>query len=158
MLCLGMWLRKTEFNPKLWILVFMYVLSSVLIAVLKKKIDTYNYDFVLNVVNAAALFLLFNKLSFQSKSVNFTAKSCFAIFCIHTGFFANTLWTEFFITETHICNGLGSMLLWTLISVAAMFVGCLAVSVVMRGIFGKEKNWLCGKFPCYEVEKNSLEK
>ena len=105
MLSLGMWLRKTEFNPKAWILIIVYVASSVLIAVLKRKINTYNYDFVLNVVNAAALFLLFNKFSFQSKIINFAAKSCFAIFCIHTGAFANTVWTRFFITETHVCSG-----------------------------------------------------
>ena len=154
MLYLGMWFRRTEFNPNVWTLVLVYIVSSILIAVLKIKIDTYNYDFILTVINAAVLFLLFNKLSFQSKTINFAAKSSFAIFCIHVGVFANTLWKKFFITETHICNGLGRMILWSFISIAFMFVACLVVSIVMRGIFGNTKKWLCSKLPYFELEGN----
>ncbi len=152
MFCLGMWLRKSGYNPKAWILAVVYVASSVLIAILNRKINTYNYDFVLTVVNAVALFLLYNKLTFQCKAVNFAAKSCFAIFCIHIGAFANTLWTKFFITEAHICNGLGRMILWSFISVLAMFSGCLAVSVVMRGIFGRSKDKICNSLPVISFE------
>ncbi|MGN0730494.1 MAG: acyltransferase [Treponema sp.] len=155
MLCFGMWIRKTEINPKTWILMVVYAASSVLIAVMKRKINTYNYDFVLNVLNAAVLFLLFNKMKFQSKAINFTSKSCFAIYCIHTGGFANTLWTKFFIIEEHFSQGIMNAIIWILVCVGTMFGVCLAISFLMRFLFGNVKPKLCEKMPEFCMNSNS---
>lgn len=153
MFCLGMYLRRIGINPKTWILVCIYIVSSFLIVILKRKINTYNYNFVLNVVNAVVLFLLFNKLSFQNRIINFAARSCFSIYCVHTGYFANIIWRKFFITEIHLCNGLGRMLFWTFISITIMFVACLIISIVLRGMFSKIKKRLCTQFLYFYIEK-----
>ena len=157
MLCLGMWLKKTGLNPRAWILLLTYCASSLLIMVLQRKISAYNYDFALVVVQAAALFLLFNKLKFQSRAVNFAAKSCFAIFCIHTGGFANTMWRKFLITSEHFSGGLLVSVLWMVISVGGMFAGCLALSIAMRGVFGRIKSKACGILPTVSITDNQDE-
>lgn len=151
MMCLGMWIKKTAINPPAWFLAAAYIISSILITVLKKIINTYNYDFVLNVLNATVLFLLFNKLKLQSKTVNFASKSCFSIFCIHTGGFANSVWKKFFITEEHFSQGVLHSILWLIICVAIMFFGCLAISIVMRLIFGKIKRRISEKLPSISI-------
>lgn len=113
MLSLGMWLRKNEFNFHPLILAVVYIISFVLIMVLQRfsPISAYNYDFILNVVSAVCLFLLFRKLTITSRAINFCAKSCFAIFCLHTRFFSYELWRKYFVTPEHICSGLGIFIL-----------------------------------------------
>ena len=43
--------------------------------------------------------------NFLKSLINYLAKSCFPIFCIHTGAFANTIWRRYFITLNHFSNG-----------------------------------------------------
>ena len=152
MLSLGMWIRKIDFNPSTWKLLLVYLLSSLAIFICQKKISAYGYDFIFNVTSAASLFLLFKKLTIQNKAINFASKSCFAIFCLHTGVFANTIWKKYFITSEHIQNGLGLCILWTFVSVAFMFVICLLISFTMRGLFSKIKDLALKRLPVLSIE------
>lgn len=152
MLSLGMWIRKTDFSSAIWKLLLTYAVSSLAIFICQKKISAYNYDFIFNVTAATSIFLLFNKFKFQNKVINFASKSCFAIFCIHTSAFANTIWRQYFITKEHIQNGTSLAVLWMLISVSVMFCSCLAISFIMRGIFCKVKFFIANKLSTVEIE------
>ena len=148
MLSLGMWLRKRNFNPKAYILFGLYIGSSLIMTFLIKRLPSlYNYCSIFTVITAVCLFLLFNKLKIQNNFLNYCSKSCFAIFCIHTSGFANTLWKKYLITEEHFTAGFVNTILWTFISVIAMFVACLVLSLVCRLFFGKIKEKICGALP-----------
>ena len=148
MFSLGMWLRKREINLSAVMLLAVYVASSLIMTLLIKRLPSlYNYCSVFTVITAVCLFLLFNKLKIQNKALNFCSKSCFAIFCIHTGGFANTLWKKYFITEEHFTNDFVNTLFWTFVSVIVMFVMCLALSILCRLIFGKIKEKICAVLP-----------
>ena len=145
MLSLGMWLRKRNVNPAAYILFGLYISSSLIMTVLIKRLPSlYNYCSIFTVITAVCLFLLFNKLKIQNKALNFCSKSCFAIFCIHTGGFANTLWKKYLITEGHFTSGFANTIAWTFVSVTVMFVACLALSILCRLLFGKIKEKICG--------------
>ena len=147
-LSLGMWIRKRNIQVKTYYLLSTYFLSSLFLTMgIKNLPSLYNYCSVLTVVNAICLFLLFQKFHFQNAFVNYASKSCFAIFCIHTSGFFNGLWRQYFITEEHFSSGLSSTMFWTLVSVVGMFFFCLLLSIVMRLVFGKPKDYVCGKFP-----------
>lgn len=152
MLCLGMWIRKTEFNPKTWILLLVYCVSSICIWILENRAFALNYDFIFNVLAAVSLFLLFNKITIQNNIINFAAKSCFAIFCIHTGQFANTIWKNFLIQPEHFENGIVLSVSWMLLCVFAMFFTCLAISIICRCIFGKIKGFIVDRFSVLIVD------
>lgn len=151
---LGMWIRKRNIQVKTFALWAIYLVSSLILTIgIKKFPSLYNYCSVLTVVNAICLFLLFLKIDFQSKDINYAAKSCFAIFCIHTRGFAAELWRQYFVTEEHLSSGLVTTLLWTFISIFAMFFSCLILSIIMRFVFGKLKDTICGKLPVVNCEE-----
>lgn len=152
---IGMYLRKTSFSFRKKNLVLIFILSSLIIAIVSQKYSCFlNYCCVFNVINAAAIFLFFNQLHFQNKAINFMAKSVFPIFCIHTSSYAILFWKKYFITENHISSSFGSLLLWTLISVISMFLFSLIVDIVVKLIFGKAKKILLKKLPVlYTIAK-----
>lgn len=151
MLILGMWFRKVEFNPNSLILIIIYFISSIIIFLFQGIINTYHYDFIFNVTAASCLFLLFKKMSLQKKGINFASKSCFAIFCIHTGSFANTIWKQYFITSEHFQYGILKCILYMFISTFGMFAFSLLISLFMRGLFGNIKNRIAKQFPIIEI-------
>jgi len=145
-LSLGMWIRKRDIQFKTYILITIYLISSLILTFgISKLPSLYNYCSVLTVLNAVCLFMLFQKIHIQNSTINFASKSCFAIFCIHTGGFANGLWRKYLIIEEHFSDGLGSTLLWMAVSVLTMFFGCFSLSFLMRLVFGKIKDFVCGK-------------
>ena len=148
MLSLGMWLRKRKFAPKANMLLGFYIGSSLIMTLLIKMLPSlYNYCSIFTVITAVCIFLLFNKMKMQNRALNFCSKSCFAIFCIHTGGFANTLWKKYLITEGHFTTGFANTLFWAFVSVIAMFFACLVLSVLCRLFFGKIKEKICGALP-----------
>ena len=152
-LSIGMWIRKREIQIKTSILLCIYITSSLLLTIgIYKLPSLYNYCSCLTVVNAMCLFLLFQKIRIQNIFINYAAKSCFAIFCIHVGGFANGLWKQYMITEEHLSYGVFTTLWWTALSVGVMFFGCLLLSIIMRIIFGKVKDLLCKKMPVIYIE------
>lgn len=147
-LSLGMWIRKREKQYKAYILLSGYLISSLILTIgISKLPSLYNYCSLLTVINAVCLFMLFQKIHIQNSAINYASKSCFAIFCIHTSGFANGLWRQYLITEEHLSGGIFTTLHWTFISVSVMFFGCLLLSVLMRLIFSKIKDVICGKLP-----------
>ena len=140
MLCLGMWLRKTEFTLKNWILLIIYISSCIMIFLFSKRDFAFNYDLIFNVLAAVSLFLLFSKMTINSKCINFLSRSCFSIYCIHVGEFALFTWRKYFIKAEHFSNGIIISILWMLFSVLVMYSACLLISIIMRGIFCKIKN------------------
>lgn len=145
----GMYLRRAKVNPKSWKLLLGYCGSAVIMmAGVSRFPSLYNYCSVFTVVSAVCLFLLFNKLEFQNKAVNFVSKSVFAIFCMHVSSVANAFWRKFFITSEHITNVWGGVfVLWVLISVASMFLICLLIDIVIRCTFGIFEKKFCSKCP-----------
>ncbi len=153
MLSLGMWLRKRQLSVPTWILISIYVISSLIMTIYIAKCPSlYNYCSIFTVITAVCVFLLFCKLDFQNTTINYCARSCFAIFCIHTGGFANELWRQHLITDAHLSGGILVTLLWTLISVGVMFLACLLFSVLMRNLFGKLKDKIYTKLPIVNCE------
>lgn len=145
---IGMYLRRAKINPKTWKLLFGYCGSAVIMtAGVFQMPSLYNYCSVFTVISAICLFLLFNKLEFQSKAVNFVSKSVFAIFCMHVSSVANVFWKKFFITSEHISNRGGVLLLWVFISVFSMFLLCLLIDIAIRFTFGIFEKKLCSKCP-----------
>jgi len=152
MLSLGMWLRKSQLTVPTWILLCMYLISSLIMTIFIAKLPSlYNYCSIFTVITAVCLFLLFCKLDFQNTAINYCAKSCFAIFCIHTGAFANALWHKI-ITEEHFANGALQTLIWMFVCVGVMFLCCMALSIVMRVMFGKLKDRICNFLPIFKSE------
>lgn len=148
MLSLGMWLRKKSLNPSMYILIIFYLLTSLIMTFLVKHLSSiYNYCSILTVINAVLLFLIFHKLKIENRFINFCSKSCFAIFCIHTSGFSNSLWRKYFITYEHFSNGLALTILWTFVSVFSMFMFCLIFSFFFRLLFDKLKNKIISKMP-----------
>ena len=107
-LIVGMYLRRTSFNPKSWILFCVYFIGSFIMTVFVHKLPSlYGYCSIFTFINAVCLFLLFNKLNIQNKVINYISKSVFAIFCIHTLPIANALWRKI-ITTKHLYKGRGA--------------------------------------------------
>lgn len=149
MLSLGMWIRKRQLNISTSLLIVIYIISSLIMTVCIAKMPSlYNYCSIFTVITAVCIFLLFSKIKFKNQVINFCAKSSFAIFCIHTGEFANRIWRNI-ITEKFFANGVFQTIFWMLICVGLMFLFCLLISIVMRLIFGKLKSFFVGIFPVY---------
>lgn len=152
-LSIGMWIRKRQLNIKSVLLLLVFVLSSLVITMgIQKMPSLYNYCSFLTVLNAICLFMLFQKISIQSRIINYAAKSCFAIFCIHVMEYANGLWRQYFITEEHLSKGTTPTIFWTIVSVTVMFFCCLMLGILMRFVLGKIKEKCCNKLPvvyCY---------
>ena len=147
-LSLGMWIRKREIQFNAYLLLIIYLISNLILTFGNAILPSlYNYCSVLTVINAVCLFMLFQKIYIQNTVINYVSKSCFAIFCIHTSGFANELWRQYFITEEHMTGGVFTTLVWTVISVVTMFMGCLLLSILMRFVFGQVKDLVCGKLP-----------
>lgn len=145
---IGMYLRRSNLNPKIGLLITGYLISVVIMTFGIFKITSlYNYCSIFTVISATCLFLLFNKLSIQSKLINFISKSVFAIFCIHTLPLTNSLWVKYFITPEHISMSTGKMVIWTFISIIIMFLFCLIIDIFVRYTFGLLKNKICSKCP-----------
>lgn len=154
-LCIGIYLRKLEQNGwkiKWYWLLGVFVLIAVVFAFVADRIPSVDaYCNIAVVLMAVCFFLLFKKMNFKSKVLNYFSKSTFAIFCIHTGsFFNNTVWKKIINYE----NLNGNVLLFvgcSLLYVLEMFALCLALSIVMRAAFGRVKNAVCNKMPVVEV-------
>lgn len=151
-LSIGMYLRKTEWSTKWWIILAFYILAAICTAVLLPKVPSVDaYCNIAVVLMAVCFFLLFKKINIQSKVLNFVSKSTFAIFCIHTGsFFNNTVWKKI-INYGNITGNALTTTLWSLLYPLEMFMLCLAISIVMRMTFGRIKDAVCGKMPVIGV-------
>lgn len=146
-LIIGIYLARHQINVKTKILLPIFFTSSILMTILAKKIPSvYNYDSFFTIINAVCLFLIFNNFSLKNKPINFISKSMFAVYCIHTSFIPMTLWRHI-ITQDNIGQGIGKMIFWTLICIATMFLACLILDFLFRGIFYKIKNSILGRLP-----------
>ncbi|MBD5403058.1 acyltransferase [bacterium] len=145
----GMYLRRAKINPKRWKLLLGYFGSTaIMTAGVYQMPSLYNYCSVFTVISAICLFLLFNRLEFQNRAVNFVSKSVFAIFCMHVSSVAKVFWRKFFITSEHITNVWGGVLvLWVFVSVVSMFLLCLLIDIAIRFTFGHFGKRLCSKCP-----------
>lgn len=147
-LCIGMYLRKTEWSAKWYLLLSLYVLIALCTAFLLPKIPSVDaYCNIAVVVMAVCFFLLFKKIKIQSRALNFISKSTFSIFCIHTGVFFNSIVWKKIINYGNITDNALTTTLWSLVYPLEMFLLCLALSIVMRVTFGKIKDVVCGKMP-----------
>ena len=78
MMIIGMYIRRNNIKGNKFILLFLYLMSSLIMTLLVKKFSSlYNYCSIFTVINAICLFLLFNKLDFSSKIINYISKSVF---------------------------------------------------------------------------------
>lgn len=145
---IGMYLRRARIDPRTGKLLLGYVGSAIIMtAGVSQMPSLYNYCSVFTVISAVCLFLLFNKLEFQSKAVNFVSKSVFAIFCMHISFVAKVFWRKFFITSEHVGRWGGVFILWVFLSVVSMFLLCLLIDIAMRFTFGILERKLCSRCP-----------
>lgn len=147
-LTIGIYLRRNNIRGNTSLLILVYVVSSLLMTLFIHKVPSlYNYCSVFNVINGICLFLLFNKLNFKNNFVNFTSKSVFAIFCIHTHYSINLLWKKHFILPEYIGENVGKMIICMIVCVAVMFVFCLVIDIIVRYTVNLVKNKILSKMP-----------
>ena len=147
-LIIGFYLRRNNINGNTFLLIIIYVLSSIIMTLFIHKLPSlYNYCSVFTVVNAICLFLLFNKLNFNNKIVNYISKSVFAIYCIHTHYSINLLWKKYLILPKFVGGGISEMLICMIISVVVMFVFCLVIDIIVRYTINLIKDKLLTKMP-----------
>lgn len=147
-LLIGIYIRRNEVKINTFVLLCIYLVSSIVMTLFIHKFSSlYNYCSIFTVINAVCLFLLFNKLNFVSKTVNFVSKSVFPIYCIHVGFSVNELWKKYFIRPEYIEGSIINMLICTLVSVLVMFLVCLIVDIIVRYTINIAKNKLLTKLP-----------
>ena len=147
-LLIGVYIRRNEVKINTFVLLCVYLVSSIIMTLFVHKFSSlYDYCSVFTVINAICLFLLFNKLSFVSKTVNFVSKSVFPIYCIHVGFSANELWKNILIRPEYIEGGIVNMLICAIISVTLMFLACLVVDIIVRYTINITKNKILNRLP-----------
>lgn len=150
MLSLGMWLRKRQFALPSWVLIAGYLSSSLIMTFSFEIIQSfYYYCSIFTVISAVCLFLLFCKFKFQNNLVNYCAKSCFAIFVIHTSSFAIEIWRH--LIGEYYFSRCPSTLYWMLVCVGGMFFSCMIISLLMRLFFGKVKSLFLSCLPVLAV-------
>lgn len=89
-----------------------------------------NYDSVFIVLQAALTVSLFTRLRFQSRIVNFTAKSVFGVYLLHFHVLPVVCRA---ISMERICGArLPNMAVWTAIAVGGTFVICAALDRLLR--------------------------
>lgn len=147
-LLIGIYIRRNEVKINTFVLICIYLVSSIVMTLFVHKFSSlYNYCSIFTVINAVCLFLLFNKLNFVSKTVNFISKSVFPIYCIHVGFSVNELWKKYLIRPEYIKGGIVNMLICTILSVTLMFLACLIVDIIVRYTINIIKNKLLNRLP-----------
>ena len=156
-LIIGFYLRRNNINGNALFLITTYTISSLLMTFFIHKLPSlYNYCSVFTVVNAICLFLLFNKLNFNNKIVNYISKSIFAIYCIHTRYSINLLWKKYLILPKFVWGGgISEMLICMIISVVVMFLICLIIDIIVRYTVNLLKDKFLTKMPVlFDISKN----
>lgn len=147
-LIIGFYLRRNNINGNPLFLIIIYAISSLLMTLFIHKLPSlYNYCSVFTVVDAICLFLLFNKLNFNSKVVNYISKSVFSIYCIHIHYSINLLWKKYLILPKFVEGAISEMLICMIISVVVMFVFCLIIDIIVRYTINLIKDKLLTKMP-----------
>ncbi len=145
---IGMFLRRCGWCPKISLLLGVYIVLSLIVTALIGFFPSfYNYCNIFTVATAVCVFLIFKQMKCTSKLINYVSKSVFAIFCIHTSGIVNKMWRRYCITPEHINEDLGSLVIWTIISVVGMFFCCLVVDIFFRHTLGVLKDKLLRKLP-----------
>lgn len=148
MMIIGMYLRRNNTKVKSIFLLSFYLLSTLIMTLLINYFPSlYNYCSIFTVMNAVCLFLLFNKLNFSSKTINFVSKSIFSIYCLHVCFSMEELWRKYFIMPKFVGGEILAELLCISISIFIMFTVCLTIDIIMRGTIIYYKNKLFTKLP-----------
>lgn len=157
MLVVGMYLRRNEIKGNPFVLLSIYIISSLIMTIFIKHFSSlYNYCSMFTVINAVCLFLLFNRLHFSSKIINFISKSVFSIYCLHVCFTMNELWKNYCIKPEFVGGGILEELLCVVISVSLMFIICLVIDIIMRSSIIHCKNKIFTKLPnLFSIEGNN---
>lgn len=157
MLVVGMYLRRNEIKGNPFVLLSIYIISSLIMTIFIKHFSSlYNYCSMFTVINAVCIFLLFNRLHFSSKIINFISKSVFSIYCLHVGFTMNELWKNYCIKPEFVGGGILEELLCVVISVSLMFIICLVIDIIMRSSIIHCKNKIFTKLPnLFSIEGNN---
>ena len=157
MLIVGMYLRRNEIKGNPFVLLSIYIISSLIMTFFIKHFSSlYNYCSMFTVINAVCLFLLFNRLQFASKIINFISKSVFSIYCLHVGFSMNELWKKYCIKSLLIGGGIIEELLCIVFSVSLMFIICLLIDIIMQSTVIHCKNKIFTKLPnLFSIEGNN---
>ena len=152
-ICIGMYIKKIDFNVKSKILLVIYCLASIIMAVFIERFNSlWNYCSIFTFINAMCIFLMFKNFNIKSKIINYLSKSVFAIFCIHTGRGVNTIWNKYLISEKYFSNSFISNVIWVLFCVFTTFTVCLVISVLMKLVFEKLKKLIYTRLPIIEIQ------
>lgn len=94
------------------------------------------YNSVFNILASVSLFLLFSKLTFQSKWVNRFAASAFAVFLIHGDYnIMNYLFNELLKVPQYYLFSLWPVLL--IVSILGVYIVCAIIDMVKRKLLDK---------------------
>lgn len=130
--CIGVFLSRYKISLENVYSLTGYLLSLICIFVLEfiDSISALSYASPFVIMNAVCLFMLFSKISFSSKVVNYVSASTFGVFCLHTGNFLGTKWSLFDIPVLK--NSRGGVVLNSLFVVFAMTAVCYGIDLVLR--------------------------
>ena len=92
----------------------------------------YNSPFV--ILGAVSLFMYFNSLAIRKKWINYIAASTFSVYLIHENLHANMLIYNH-VHDSCLGMNIDTLILYLLMISLLVFVGCVIVDLVRRGLF-----------------------
>lgn len=95
--CVGVFISRYKISIKNVYSLTGYLLSLIFIFVLEfiDSSSALSYASPFVILNAVCLFMLFSKITFTSKVVNYVSAATFGVFCLNTGNFFGTKWSLF---------------------------------------------------------------
>lgn len=129
--CVGVFISRYKISIKNVYSLTGYLLSLIFIFVLEfiDSSSALSYASPFVILNAVCLFMLFSKITFTSKVVNYVSAATFGVFCLNTGNFFGTKWSLFEIPALK--NSRGGVLLNSLFVVFAMTAVSYGIDLVL---------------------------
>lgn len=143
---IGVWLKRLDQLPDMRLSLIVFFTSSLIMTFLSPKLKSvFNYCSIFCLLNAVSLFLIFIKLNFSNKVINYISKSIFSIYCIHISPVLIYFWKKIFIKEEFINNKPVHMILTLIISVFALFFVSFIIYLLINYTVGQIKKIILHK-------------
>ncbi len=132
MYCIGAYLRKFPIKTKTRYLLITYICSLFLVFMNLLFIPTTAlcYYNILVVINASVLFLLFLRINFSNRVINYVSTATFGVFCLHVSNVAQLLWDKFNIEQA--CSYQFGVITNSFVSILIMTVICYCTDLLLQ--------------------------
>ncbi len=160
MYCIGAFLRRFQLEVKTIHLIITYISSLLLIFLnlLFLSATALCYYNIFVVINAVSLFLLFIRVNFSNKIINYVSTATFGVFCLHVSRISSLLWNKFQIEQ--VCTIQFGIIINSIVSVSIMTIICYIIDLLLqllvspiRKFFNKTKLYSLS----FSIEKSEQE-